>query len=146
MSTDRAPAIREAVAKAAREKRRRELRIGTADMYTGHYRGRGPFFLEWVAEEYGYRKHVEQRGVWRWEDPTILSTAEVERHVQSGAWKRALPEQSPYPGPLTKMVRAARNGSLTKGRGDPAWRTQRSRSDAPIAAPAQSEKFSEALK
>jgi hypothetical protein len=144
---DRVEAIREAAAKAARDKRRRELRVGAADICTGHYRGRhGAFFLRWIAEEYGYRKEVEQHNAWHWEDPTILSTADVEQRIASGEWRRALPEQNTYPGPLTKMVRAARNGPLTKKESAQHPRFQASRSEAHGHQAGQSAKFSEAPK
>lgn len=147
MSDDRIDAIREAAAKASRAKRKRDLRVGAADICTGHYRGhRGPFFLRWIAEEYGYRKEVDQHGAWRWDDTTILSTAEVAQRIARGVWRRALPQRTNYPGPLTKMVLAARGGSVTKKASAQAPRCQGSRSETHGRHHGQSAKFSEAHK
>jgi hypothetical protein len=88
MAADRLAAIRAAVARIAREKRWRDTRPADFGRYAGRYRGpHRDFLLEWVEDECGYRRHVEQTGPWRWEDPTVLSTAEVRQRVEAREWR-----------------------------------------------------------
>lgn len=97
-SAERLAAIRAAVAKAAREKRQRETRPEDVGRLAGQYRGAvREFVLEWVENQCGYQRVFPRVSPGVWEDPTILSAAEVGARVNSGEWRILVPE-SPTPG------------------------------------------------
>lgn len=79
--------LREAAARVAREKRRRELVPDEEGTLAGRYHGPHRWFdLEWVPEECGYRRRFARDSRWLWEDPTIYSSAEVRALTTAGTW------------------------------------------------------------
>lgn len=88
LTIERMATLRASLARVAREKRQRDTTPEDHYRLAGRYRGpHRELTLEWVEEECGYRMHVEQQGSWRWEDPTILSAADIRARLVAGAWK-----------------------------------------------------------